>query len=1057
MATPLNIDIFGREEEVETILKSLDENQIILISGLPGVGKTRLALEALKRYKEQNDEYNIKCLRNNGQNIYDDLNLYFNESGSYLLLVDDANLLTNIQLILDLFGWESKGIKIKLLLTVREYAEEKIKEKISKYSFTPINIKALKADYIKLLCKYLGVLNFKYLDRIEEIARGNPRLAIMGCTIAKRENKLDSLKNVSDIVESYYREVKSNFEADLQNEELLKVGTLLSFLNHVNLKDEENIEMLCDVLALERQTFLNQIFKLHSMEIVDIYENELVKISDQILSLYLFYLSVFKKRDISYKTLLDRFYPSLKGRIVENLNSVFSYFYKEEHLNLVKSGIKEFYEERKNNFKESELEDFLITFWFALEIEGLIYAKEKIDSLENNTPIELINYEIENNNTFNNIIKLLACYRNSKYYMEAIDLILLYFERNPIEFSSIYKVLTQYYGFEKDSDIYGYVMEFQLLKKIGNMYDIKKDLPSTNLLIRLIEYFLKFSYEQTILKNNREFSMYRFPVYLKGELPQIRKEIWTRLTEIYNQKIYSNDIHKVLYNLGKNNIREFDEEVLKFDKEFIESIIYSIKEVTLEQSIVFNRLKRFFNRNQIYFNEVVDKKIKTKEFYIYNKIFSEPKYNKEDRFAEEKELIDWGKTLTNEDFKKMFLICKQSMSIDYLNLNGYGAGKKIETLLVSISLDERMKVLNLFFDENLKVNLYSKNIIKSMDDLCYVEQSIKNKEFYYKDYWLYCIYEEMSLINPNKDLLNRIYDYFNKLEGAEGYTRNITFLKSFLYLDENVFINVINLLLEKNDNIILSNLESFLLYCGEDEEYVTVYLKNDYDLLKTLYVKFLSLKNYFDYDSSILKVITRRSPQIFKEILESIILDEKTTYEFNNEIDLLFIWNEENWEELVNLVSDIFERFVKNQQKYYVAKSLLEKLLLLDENVNKDNLNNWLESKIPLWIDDEELIFCLYECLTKFEVTEQIEWIVKLIHLRKDIEFFKRIPFFPNAYTWSGSEVPYLRQRQQFFQQISNKLEGIQFLEHKQWLQEKIDEKEKQIKEVKIKELTEDL
>ncbi|MCM2534764.1 hypothetical protein NDK43_23520 [Neobacillus pocheonensis] len=187
LATPLDIDIFGRKEEITDIIKSIDENQITVLSGLPGIGKTRLSLESIREFRIKHNDYELRCLRNNGQNIYDDLNLYFNKPGYYLLMIDDANLMTNIQLILDLFSWESRSVHIKLLLTVREYAELKIIDRISKYQYKLFKIKPLNEENIKLLCEHFEVVNLKYIERINEISKGNPRLAIMACTSAKRE------------------------------------------------------------------------------------------------------------------------------------------------------------------------------------------------------------------------------------------------------------------------------------------------------------------------------------------------------------------------------------------------------------------------------------------------------------------------------------------------------------------------------------------------------------------------------------------------------------------------------------------------------------------------------------------------------------------------------------------------------------------------------------------------------------------------------------------------------------------------------------------------------
>lgn len=75
MATSHDKNLYVREPEMDLILDSLNKNQITILSGKPGVGKTKLALECIKQYGENRPEYEIKCLRNNGQNLYEDLKL----------------------------------------------------------------------------------------------------------------------------------------------------------------------------------------------------------------------------------------------------------------------------------------------------------------------------------------------------------------------------------------------------------------------------------------------------------------------------------------------------------------------------------------------------------------------------------------------------------------------------------------------------------------------------------------------------------------------------------------------------------------------------------------------------------------------------------------------------------------------------------------------------------------------------------------------------------------------------------------------------------------------
>lgn len=69
--SPLNIDFVYREEK-ELIYQNIKDSKMTIISGKPGNGKTKIALEVLKEL-EQKDGYNSLCIRINGLELYTDI------------------------------------------------------------------------------------------------------------------------------------------------------------------------------------------------------------------------------------------------------------------------------------------------------------------------------------------------------------------------------------------------------------------------------------------------------------------------------------------------------------------------------------------------------------------------------------------------------------------------------------------------------------------------------------------------------------------------------------------------------------------------------------------------------------------------------------------------------------------------------------------------------------------------------------------------------------------------------------------------------------------------
>lgn len=175
---PLKCEFHYRESLFNEICKSIDKNSVTILTGTSGVGKTRLALEVCRKKKE---EYTVYCILNNGNLLYEDIKYYIDKPGKYLLMLDDANLLERIGDILEQLFLKSKGYKIRILITVRDYASNAVISKVKRIVSPNPNIVRVeifeKEEIRNILVENLGIKNIDYLDKISEIANGNARLA----------------------------------------------------------------------------------------------------------------------------------------------------------------------------------------------------------------------------------------------------------------------------------------------------------------------------------------------------------------------------------------------------------------------------------------------------------------------------------------------------------------------------------------------------------------------------------------------------------------------------------------------------------------------------------------------------------------------------------------------------------------------------------------------------------------------------------------------------------------------------------------------------------------
>lgn len=206
MNAPLGMDLYYREQEKEQLYSALCSAKITLVIGVSGVGKTRLVLEVCKQFEAEG--WNVLCVKNNGELLYNDIQYYTADEGKYILFIDDANQTTSLEYILDYVTAISNNNTIKIVMTVRDYAKHRVESMVREYVIPQeITIKVLKDEEIKeILKENLGIINEDYLKRITQIAKGNIRLAILAGKISIDSGYL-AIRNATDIFAQYYGKI----------------------------------------------------------------------------------------------------------------------------------------------------------------------------------------------------------------------------------------------------------------------------------------------------------------------------------------------------------------------------------------------------------------------------------------------------------------------------------------------------------------------------------------------------------------------------------------------------------------------------------------------------------------------------------------------------------------------------------------------------------------------------------------------------------------------------------------------------------------------------------
>jgi hypothetical protein len=613
-ATKLDTAFHFREEELKKIEDSLENKDIVIVVGRAGVGKSRLALECCQQFTEKHPSFKTYCIFNKKLPIYENLKAYFSTEGDYLIFVDDANRVSELEHILYLINDKRENSRVKIIITVRDYALRKVERTAGDYlNKETVFIEPLKNEQIKeLVEKECGIRNYRYLDRIGRIAKGNPRLAMMAADVAVKNDNFESIEDASDTYDEYFRTITKDLDS-LENKNLLKVAGIIAFFGALDRTDEERFKQIAESFNLSENDLWETAEKLHQFEIVDLYENEVVKASDQILATYLFYKVFFRDEILSFSILLNNYFESY--RFDEAVFPVINAFSGD----FVYSQLQKHVDKYWANVIDDEPKLLLLAdkFWFLKQAETLLYLKEKIDALEaEDYQLSELKFTASKNDVTDVYLKILENFKQARTedFKIALELISSYLEKRPEILPQVLCLFVEKFCFHVRSSDYGYivqktVIDFLIEKATDNS---PRNPIYRRFLLEISPKYLRMEFHSSWMEGRRNLSWSNFGLVACPEIFEVRKAIWQFLAAEYSKLDSSKTVLQIISDYSSNIYQKSADEnnnaIVKEDaKVLLPFLVANLKPSIYRDCAIVQRYLRFLERHKVRFDKTLKK------------------------------------------------------------------------------------------------------------------------------------------------------------------------------------------------------------------------------------------------------------------------------------------------------------------------------------------------------------------------------------------------------------------------------------------------------------------
>jgi hypothetical protein len=325
-------------------------------------------------------------------------------------------------------------------------------------------------------------------------------------------------------------------------------------------------------------------------------------------------------------------------------------------------------------------------------------------------------------------------------------------------------------------------------------------------------------------------------------------------------------------------------------------------------------------------------------------------------------------------------------------------------------------------------------------------------EYRERERFLFRCYESIQSEEIDRTHLVSLYELY-RTAPVEALPCNPDFLLRYAQVDSSVVRTVTSILLARHESdgcgaFALSDLFNPLTEVGGQ---LAKLFADEPPLLVRAYLAALEARELVDHDASAFSQILDLDPGFSRSYVQWMVSERSPLNRYEDCRDYDRVWRRDDHQEvLCDIIDEIYaaerEGFVRSPQ---LTTFFSTKTAVGDDSMVIERQDALLKRLIEERHTDAEFMVWLFLPVVSFLEDRRRAHLLHLLDRNQDSALFERLPLEPNGWSWSGSEVPVLRQRIEFLESLLPSLQGLAFLDHKLELQRQIEWLEKRVEEAK--------
>ncbi|MDU1176920.1 MAG: hypothetical protein E6987_04835, partial [Peptoniphilus harei] len=580
--------------------------------------------------------------------------------------------------------------------------------------------------------------------------------------------------------------------------------------------------------------------------------------------------------------------------------------------------------------------------------------------------------------------------------------------------------------------------------------------------LQIAEEFLKLYFSPAEEGQKNKLTIYQIPLVISQGVKKYRKLIWKYLSSLSKNEKYRAKVKEILSSYG-GTIDNVSIPVLQFDLKYIQSILkFNFLPDKLTNCLLADKIVQVFSRMNYSCSSLFSEYFEGESFQLYC-LLKGPDYEEtgyeEHRKRKQQSINHYTLNCDLQMFKKLIDVCSSISGIDNHSSWKVGEGLGIAFDAISDKADWYVDAIKYYIKNDTPNNLHPYHLVDTLFSLLSdseVYEIIISEDYSQKNAWIYAYYHELPLELITEKHLQELYDFLKDTSDryiTSSSMRDVDFLEKYNVIDELALIEGCKIILDKKEysSFIVDIYFGLLFnYHHNTPKEVIQKFNCNLELLEEIYHAMLSYDKYHDYDGKFLKEIYLVRPSILDKYIDYLINSD--SFSDHQEKNCCFF----DLDDFVEIYNKIFEQLIRNRRYSKLSVPyFLESLLLPKQNEKKllERQDMWIRQCIQQFCNDEAKMYCLFSVVSKLEIKRKKEYILLFLENNPLFEDFEKIPLTPTSWSWSGSAVPMYSAWIEFLESLLPNFIGLKWIKHKNYIETKIDDLQKQIEAEQIDEI----